>query len=147
VLSSIDYAHGEDDDELLFGRAGGTAQLCADLPCRTSISLTLMVMVHDELATILPFGFGAGFTAEIADGVSALIEYSALVNAAREFEFVDLPVYLVGYGLRIAPRASWTLDISLLRDLASDDEIATGGVTLFDLLGVPLLALTYRFLP
>jgi hypothetical protein len=146
ALSSIDYARS-DVDELLFGRAGGIAQFCIDLPCRSSVSLSAMVLVHDELATILPLGFGAGFTAEITDGLSALIEYSALVNAAREFEFVNLPVYLVGYGLRIAPRPSWTLEVTLLRDLASDEEIATGGVELFDLLGVPLLAFTYRFLP
>jgi hypothetical protein len=151
ALSSVDYANGngdgDGDDELLFGRAGTTAQLCVDLPCRTSVSLSALAILHDELATILPIGFGVGFTAEVSSGVSALIEYSALVNAAREFEFVDLPLYLVNYGLRITPRPSWALELTLLRDLDSDDEIQPGGVALFDLIGVPLLAITYRFVP
>lgn len=147
VTSSIDYARGEDDDELLFGRAGATVQLCFELACRTSLSLSAMVVAHDELDTILPMGLGAGFTAQLGEDLFALLEYSALINAAREFEFVDLPVYLVGYGLRIAPKPSWALDLTLLRSMESDGEVRAGDAGLFELLGVPFLAFTYRFLP
>jgi hypothetical protein len=147
VLSSIDYASGEDDGELLFGRAGITAQLCFELACRTSLSLSAMLVAHDELDTILPMGIGAGFTAQLGEDLVALLEYSALINAAREFEFIDLPVYLVGYGLRIAPRPSWALDLTFLRTMESDDEIRAGDASVFDLLGVPFLAFTYRFRP
>lgn len=147
LTSSIDYARGEDDGELLFGRAGGTAQFCFELACRTSLSLSAMVALHDELATILPLGLGAGFTAQLGDDLYALLEYSGLFNAAREFEFVDLPVYLVGYGLRIAPAPSWALDLTLLRSMESDDEVRAGDAGLFDLLGVPFVAFTYRWKP
>jgi hypothetical protein len=147
VLSSIDYASGDDDGELLFGRAGVTAQICFELACRTSLSLSAMLVAHDELDTILPMGVGAGFTAQLGEDLAALLEYSALINAAREFEFIDLPVYLVGYGLRIAPKRSWALDLTFLRSMESDDEIRSGDAGLFDLLGVPFLAFTYRFRP
>jgi hypothetical protein len=147
LTSSIDYAAGEDDEELLFGRAGGSVQLCFELACRTSLSLAVMVVAHDELDTLLPMGLGAGFTAQLGEDLFALLEYSALINAAREFEFVDLPVYLVGYGLRIAPRPSWALDLTMLRAMESDSEVRAGDANLFDLLGVPFLAFTYRFQP
>jgi hypothetical protein len=145
ALSSIDYARGDYDGELLFGRAGATAQLCFELACRTSLSLSAMLVVHDELDTILPMGFGSGFTAQVSEDLWALLEYSALINAAREFEFIDLPLYLVGYGLRIAPAPSWALDVSLLRELESDDELRVGDLGLFELLGIPFLAFTFRF--
>jgi hypothetical protein len=151
LTSSIDYSRGgdadEDNDELLFGRAGGSVQFCFELACRTSLSLAVMVVAHDELDTLLPMGLGAGFTAQLGEDLFALLEYSALINAAREFEFVDLPIYLVGYGLRIAPKPSWALDLTMLRAMESDDEVRAGDASLFDLLGVPFVAFTYRFLP
>ena len=60
-------ARGEDDGELLFGRAGGTraAVFRAGLP--TSLSLHAMLVAHDELDTILPIGLGAGFTAQVGE--------------------------------------------------------------------------------
>lgn len=147
ALSSIDYVRGGEDGELLLGRAGATAQICFDLACRNSLSLSATLVAHDELDTVLPLGLGAGFTAQIDDDLVALLEYTALVNAAREFEFIDLPLYLVGYGVRIAPHPSWSLDIAFLRELASNPEIRPDGITLFDLLGVPFVAFTYRFVP
>jgi hypothetical protein len=149
VLSSIDYASGGDDDgaAMVFGRVGATAQICFDLPCMTSLSLSGMLVLHDELDTVLPLGLGAGFVARIDDDISALVEYAALLNAAREFEFIDLPLYLVNYGVRIAPASSWALDVTMLREMASDDTIRVGPAGLFDLLGIPFIAFTYRCKP
>jgi len=144
LATSADYIAGDDDGELLFGRAGGTAQICFDLPCRSSLSLHAMAVLHDELATILPIGLGAGFTAQVTRALSLLIEYSALVNAAREFEFVDLPLYLVGYGLRLALRPSWSLELSFLRSMESDSELRVGAPDLFEVIGVPFVAFSYR---
>jgi hypothetical protein len=147
VLSSVDYARGANDGELLFGRAGATLQICFELACRTSLSLSAMLVAHDELDTILPVGVGAGFTVQMGEDLAGLLEYTTLLNASREFEFIDLPLYLVGYGFRIAPKPSWALDLSFLRPMKSDDQIRVGSASLFDLLGVPFVAFTYRFQP
>jgi hypothetical protein len=143
LLSGIDYVHGSGGG-FVFGRVGSTAQICFELPCRSSLSLHAMVVVHDEPDTLLPMGFGAGFTARVADGVSALLEYSMLINASRDLPLITLPIYLVGYGLRISTHPSWALDITLLRRMHSDDQIRTGSAGLFDLIGLPLVAFTYR---
>ncbi len=144
LASSADYLRGGDDGELLFGRAGGTAQICFELACQSSLSLHATAFLHAELATILPIGLGAAFSAQMTRVLSLLIEYSALVNAAREFEFIDLPLYLVGYGLRLSVRPSWSLELSFLRSVQSDSEIRIGPADLFEVVGVPFLAFTYR---
>ena len=141
--SSIDDIGGNGQSEI-FGRAGGTLQLCFELRCATSLSVAGTLVVFDEPNTVLPAGFGAGFTMRLNDDLSALLEYSALINAARDIGFVDLPAYLVGYGLRIAAHTSWALDIALLRRMQSDRAIRSGAVKVFDLLGTPFVAFTYR---
>lgn len=141
--SSIDSIGGNSQSEI-FGRAGGTLQLCFELRCGTSLSLAGTLIVFDEPNTVMPAGFGAGFTMRLGDDLSALLEYTALINAARDIGFVDLPVYLVAYGLRIAAHSNWALDIALMRRMQSDREIRTGTTKVFDLLGVPFVAFTYR---
>jgi hypothetical protein len=148
LLSGIDYVHGSGDGGgFIFGRVGATVQICFELACRSSLSLHAMIVVHDEPDTILPMGLGAGFIARVADGLSALLEYSMLINASRDLPLITLPVYLVGYGMRISTHPSWALDITLLRRMRSDDQIRTGGTTVFDLIGIPLIAFTYRGKP
>lgn len=144
LATSGDYIRGEEDGDLMFGRVGGTAQICFELACRDSLSLHAMALLHTELATILPIGLGAAFTAQMTRVLSVLIEYSALVNGAREFDFIDLPLYLVGYGLRLSIRPSWSLELSFLRSMQSDDEIRIGAADLFEVVGVPFLAFSYR---
>lgn len=147
LLSSIDYVRGQNAGGFIFGRLGGTAQICFELACRSSLSLHAMLVVHDEPDTVLPIGLGAGFTAYLSSHVSALLEYSVLINAARDLPLITLPIYLVGYGIRISTHPSWALDITFLRRMRSDEQIRTGGASVFDLLGVPLLAFTYRGKP
>jgi hypothetical protein len=152
ALSSIDYARAEVDDEdddaqahLVFGRVGATLQLCFELRCRSSLSLSATLVLHDQADIVLPVGAAAGLTAFVSDEVSLLLEYSGLLNASSDLEIIDLPVYLIAYGARFSGSSSWALDVALLRPLVSDDEIATAPPGLFDFLGLPLLAFTYRF--
>lgn len=150
VLSAIDYARAEseDDDEsldLVFGRVGGTLQVCFELRCRSSLNLAATVVLHDQSNIILPLGLSTGLTAFVSDEVSLLLEYSGLMNAARDLELVDLPVHVLAYGVRFSGNQHWSLDATLLRPLASDDEIRVASPSLFDFFGLPLLAFTYRF--
>lgn len=144
---------GEEDlDEgqprgFLLGRIGATAQICFELACRASLSLSGMLLAHDDADILLPLGLAAGFTARLGSAVSLLLEYGSLFNAARDLPFLELPAYAVAYGARIAAYRSWALDITLIRLIDSDDRIATGEPELFKFMGVPFFAFTYRFLP
>ena len=144
--TSIDYARGE-DEEIPFGRVGGTLQLCFDAPCRSSLSAAATVVAHDAPDTLLPLGVGLGVIAYLSDELSLLLEYAGLLDAAENLELIDLPVYLVSYGIRISGHASWALDLALARSLKSEDGLRTGKVGVFDLLGVPLVAFTFRCEP
>jgi hypothetical protein len=143
VQTSIDYARGQ-DEEIPFGRVGGTLQLCFDLPCRSSMSLAATVVAHDAPDTLLPLGVGLGFIAFLSHELSLLLEYAGLLDAAENLDLIDLPVYLVSYGIRISGSPTWSLDLALARPLRSDDGLRTGKVEVFDLLGVPLAAFTFR---
>jgi hypothetical protein len=139
----------EDDDDaidLLLGRAGGTAQLCFELACRSSFSLSLTLVAHDAADTVLPVGVAAGFTARVSEVLVLLLEYSTLLNASRELPVIDLPFYLLSYGMRLTSDPSWSLDLALMRVLEGDTDLRTGELKVFDLLGIPLLVFTYRFL-
>jgi len=144
LQSSIDYLKGNDSTPLLFGRVGAVGQICFELACRSSLSLAAMAVVHDEPDTILPVGLGAGFTARVSSDVSLLLEYSMLANAARDLPLISLPVYVAGYGVRISSHPSWALDVAFLRPMKGNTKIRVGSPTLFDLMGIPLLAFTYR---
>jgi len=141
--TSIDYARGE-DEEIPFGRVGGTLQLCFDLPCRSSMSAAATVVAHDAPDTLLPLGVGLGFIAFLSHELSLLLEYAGVLDAAETLELIDLPVYLVSYGIRISGSPSWSLDLAFARALRSDEGLRTGKVGVFDLLGVPLAAFTFR---
>ncbi|HMI91978.1 MAG TPA: hypothetical protein VK509_11470 [Polyangiales bacterium] len=140
--TSIDYARGE-DEELPFGRIGGTLQLCFDLPCRSSMSAAATVVAHDAPDTVLPLGVGLGFIAFLSHELSLLLEYAGVLDAT-ELELIDLPVYLVSYGIRISGSPTWSLDLAFARALRSEEGLRTGRVGVFDLLGAPLAAFTYR---
>lgn len=146
AIASLDYAAGE-DEVLPFGRATGVVQLCADAGCRSSLSLAATLIAHDAPDTILPLGLGAGFVASLSDSVDVLLEYSAMLNAGPELELIDLPIYLVAYGARFNFGSQWALDVTLLRPMQEDDGLRGADVELFQFLGVPFLAATFRFEP
>jgi hypothetical protein len=147
VLTSIDFVHTREGEDLLLGRIGASGQFCFELACRTSVTLHAMLIGQDEPDTLLPVGIGAGFIARVSSALSVLLEYDMLVNASRDLEFIDLPVFAVGYGARISTAPSWALDVALLRRMQSDASVRVTPPQLFDLLGVPLLAFTYRGVP
>jgi hypothetical protein len=137
----------EDDSGLVVGRVGGTAQLCFEIACRSSLSVSATLVAHDAADTILPVGLAAAFTARASDTVSFLLEYDTLLNATDNLPIVDLPVYGLGYGVRFTGRRSWALDLTMLRLMQSDSAIRSDAPRIFDLLGVPFIAFTYRFVP
>lgn len=143
ATASLDYATGE-DEELPFARATVIAQLCVDAGCRSSLSLAGSLFAHDAPDTILPLGLGAGFVARISDTIDVLLEYSALFNAGPELELIELPVYLAGYGARFNFGSQWALDVTLLRPMQEDPGLRNGDVELFQFLGLPFVALTFR---
>lgn len=144
--TSIDYARGE-GDEVPFGRVGGTLQLCFDQPCRSSMSAAVTVVVHDAPDTVLPLGTGLGFIAFLSHELSLLLEYAGLLDAAENLELIDLPVYLVSYGVRISGSPTWSLDLAFARALRSDEGLRTRGANVFELLGAPVAAFTFRCEP
>lgn len=146
VQSSIDYARGE-EEELPFGRAGGTMQLCFDSPCRSSMSAAATVIIHDAPDTLLPLGVGLGFIAFLSHELSLLVEYAGVLDATENLELIDLPVYVMSYGVRISGSVTWSLDLALGRPIRPDDGLRTGKPELFAFLGVPLIAFTFRTVP
>jgi hypothetical protein len=153
VLTAFDYARVKSDDEedveghrtLLFGRLGGTLQLCFELRCRTSLSLSTAAVAHAETDLLWPLVFGAGFVAHMSDEVTLLVEYSGMLNVGEDFGLIGLPIYLASWGVRLSGDPSWALDLALTRALESDDARRKGGPKFVDVLGVPLVAFTYRF--
>ena len=149
---SVDFILPDNDEDdadafdLLVGRAGGTAQLCFELACRSSMSMSLTLVAHDAADTILPIGFATGFTARASSVLTFLLEYSTLFNASRELPIIDLPFYLLAYGVRLTAADHWALDATMLRSLEADSELRTAGVNLFELLGVPFVVFSWRFL-
>ncbi|MGD8862763.1 MAG: hypothetical protein PVI30_22315 [Myxococcales bacterium] len=137
----------EDDSGLVVGRVGGTAQICFELACRSSLSLSATLVAHDAADTILPVGVAAAFTARASDTITFLLEYDALLNATDNLPILDLPVYGLAYGVRFTGSRSWALDLTLLRRMQSESAIRSDRPGLFDLLGVPFVAFTYRFVP
>jgi hypothetical protein len=111
------------------------------------MSLAATVVAHDAPDTVLPLGVGVGFIAFLSRELSLLLEYSGVLDAAETVELIDLPIYLVSYGVRISGCPSWALDLAFGRPLRSERGLRTGKVNLFEFIGVPLIAFTYRTEP
>ena len=88
--------------------------------------------------------FGAGLVVQGSSIMSVLLEYSALVNAADDIDLLPLPLHLVSYGLRFSWSRHWAVDLGLARSLSPERAIRTAPPGALDLLGLPVLALTYR---
>jgi hypothetical protein len=150
--TSLDYVTSEPDDledpdaenDFLLGRADGMLQLCFDAACRSSLSSAITAAAPAQNELIFPIAFGAGLTIQGTKLVSVLLEYGAIVNAADDFELLPLPLHVVSYGVRFTWSRHWALDVGLARSLNPQRQIRTTPPELFDILGVPLLALTYR---
>lgn len=150
--TSLDYLTSDPDDlddpsaenDFLLGRADGVVQLCFDAPCRSSLSGALTVAAPAQNELIFPIAFGTGLVVQGTSIMSVLLEYSALVNAADDIDLLPLPLHLVSYGVRFAWSRHWAFDVGLARSLNPQRAIRTTPPEVFDILGLPLLALTYR---
>lgn len=155
ALTSMAWASaraGDDPDadasgrrQLVFGRVGGTLQLCFELRCRTSLSLSATVFAHAETDLLWPIGTGAGFTARLNDDLSLLVEATGIFNASKDFGVIPLPLFVLGYALRIDAHPAWALDLGFARPMQSDSARRVGGPDIVDVLGIPVYAFTYRF--
>lgn len=155
VLTSMAWVSarsGDDPDadasgrrQMVFGRVGATLQLCFELRCRTSLSVSSTVFAHAETDLLWPIGMGAGFTARLNDTFSLLIETTGIFNASKDFGVIPLPLFVLGYALRINSSRHWALDLGFVRPMQSDDARRVGGPDILDVLGVPVYAFTYRF--
>jgi hypothetical protein len=146
-LRSPEESSDAQNDDFLGARFGAVGQLCITAGCRSSLSVAATVLTHAQTSLLLPVGFGTGAIVYVSDEISALFELSALLNAAEDFGLLRLPLALAGYGLRITPAPSWAVDLGLLRSLREERELRTDAPGLFDLLGTPFLALTWRLRP
>jgi hypothetical protein len=150
VGASVDYLFFDDvdegeDEDLLIVRPDAVLQLCFERLCRSSLSIAGSAVMHAQTELLLPIMAGAGVTLYVVPALSFLLEYSAMFNAADDLDLVALPLHQVSYGVRVSWTRSWALDVGLLRVLNPERDIVTKQPQLFDLLGVPLLAISYRF--
>jgi hypothetical protein len=77
--------------------------------------------------------------------VPLLLEYGAILNAADDIDLLPLPLHVVSYGMRLTWSPNWALDLGFVRSLNPQRSVRTSAPGVFDVLGVPLFALTYRF--
>jgi len=151
--TSLDYfaADPEDQDDpaaesdFLLARADGALQLCFDAACRSSVSGAITAAAPAQSELVFPIAFGAGVTVQGSSLVTVLVEYGALVNAADDFDLLPLPLHLVSYGVRLTWSPRWALDLGFMRSLGPQRAVRTTAPGLFDVVGLPLFALTYRF--
>jgi hypothetical protein len=155
ALTSMAWASARADEDpdadadgrrqIVFGRAGGVLQVCFELRCRTSLSLSATAFAHAETDLLWPIAAGAGFTARLNDDLALLIEYTGIFNASRDFGVIPLPAVVLGYAFRIEAHRSWALDLGFARTLESDGARRVGGPDLVNVFGIPVYAFTYRF--
>jgi len=151
--TSLDYffADPEDQDDpaaesdFLLGRADAVVQLCFEEACRSSLSSAATVAAPAQNELIFPVAIGAGVTIQGSALVSLLLEYGAILNAADDFDLLPLPLHLVSYGMRLTWSRQWALDLGFARSLSPQRSVRTTPPGLFDVLGLPLFALSYRF--
>ena len=144
LLSAIDLLVA-DDENLALGRVGGTVQWCFEVVCHSSLSVSLMAVLHDEPDLLFPLGAAAGLVVRVSDVASVLLEYSGLFNAAGDIAIVSFPQFLVSYGVRLSGSPHWSLDLALMRRMETLKRSDLPEQELFALLGLPLVAFTYRF--
>lgn len=142
ALAAMTYLHGG-KQELLAARAGGALQLCFEPACRSSATLSSFVGLSDLPDVLLPVAVAMGIVARVTDEIHLLAEYSTLFNANKRIQFIDQSLFILSYGLRLTGNAHWALDTCFMRSMESTGDHTTA--PFFRILGIPLLAFTYRF--
>lgn len=146
ALTSIDMIGGGDSEQsLLFGRVGATVQWCLGEHCESSINVSAMAVVIDKADLVFPFGGAVGFIGHLDGSMKVLLEYGTLTSLSDGLPIGDvLPFIYAGYGIRFA-YPNWAFDVTFIRSIDhGESESNATRPDLFDLLGLPLLSLTYR---
>jgi len=146
ALTSIDMIGGGDSEQsLLFGRVGATVQWCLGEHCESSINVSAMAVVIDKADLVFPFGGAVGFIGHLDGSMKLLLEYGTLTSLSDGLPIGDvLPFVYAGYGIRFA-YPNWAFDVTFIRSIDhGESESNATRPDLFDLLGLPLLCLTYR---
>lgn len=152
LATSLDYLTSDPDElddpaaehDFLLGRADAMLQLCFDARCRSSLSSAVTVAASAQNELVFPVALGTGVTIQGSPLLTLLLEYGAIVNAADDVDLLPLPLHVVSYGVRFTWSRSWALDVALARALNPQRAVRTTEPELFDVLGVPLIALSYR---
>jgi hypothetical protein len=126
---------GRPEQNLLGARAGGVAQICFELACRSSVSLGGNVLFSNRTSEVVPFLFSAGLVVYLSPLVKLLAEpsWSAVLGHGA----LDGPRgFLFGYGVRLSQH-DWGVDLGFVKPFDPNDEgpIAPG---------YPFVAATWR---
>lgn len=122
---------GMEEGQMFLGRIGGALQLCADDPCRSSVTMAGTTAFVGPVTVLLG---GVGLTWNVARWATLLLEVETLTPIGREAGKAHGIAVMPGFRF---PYRSWALDLSLGRILDPRNEIPV----------LPFVAFTYRVLP
>ncbi|MCC6213705.1 MAG: hypothetical protein IT376_02470 [Polyangiaceae bacterium] len=122
---------GLEEGHMFLGRLGGAVQLCADVPCRSSVTMAGTTAFVGPVTVLLG---GVGLTWNVARWATLLLEVETLTPIGREAGQAHGIAVMPGFRF---PYRSWALDVSLGRILDPRDTIPV----------LPFVAFTYRVLP
>lgn len=144
VGAAIDYA-GVDGLNFGFGRASSVLQWCFRAHCLSSLSAGGTIILHNAPGVALPYGISLGLTTYLSDTTTLLLEYTSLMNATEDLFFIDFPIFLVSYGVRVRANPNWALDVAMVQSLSSSPPSIGRDRAIFEVLGFPFVAYTYRW--
>ncbi len=131
VIASATGAAGLEQGNMFLGRGGGVVQLCFDDACRGSFSLGSTLLLAGPVSLVAS---GAGAIVPVAHWLHLLLEADSLLPLGRDAG----PYNGVALGAAARfPFRSWALDLGVLRGLDTTSSTAT----------IPVLAVTYRYVP
>ena len=129
VIGSATGIVGIEEGQVFLGRVGGTAQLCFDDGCGSSLSFAQTLIFAGPI--FLAVG-GAGGIFELTDWLSFIGEGGVVLPIGRDGGQVNGAMANLGFRL---PYKNWSLDLAAAVPAESDIAL------------LPFIAFTYRFLP
>lgn len=123
---------GFEQGEAMLGRVGGVTQLCFDVQCRSSASMSGNLALGGPA---LIFGNGIGTILRTSDLAAFLFEVQSLIPIGRAA--ADVHGIAGAGGIRFSGR-SWAVDLALEVPLDRRGNLPPA---------LPFVAATYRFLP
>jgi hypothetical protein len=134
AIGSVSGIFGEiDQGNLVLGRVGAVAQLCADEACESSASISSNVLLAGPATFMLA---GAGGIWRVANWAALLLEVDTFVPLGNQIAQYSGVAVVPGFRF---PYKNWALDLAVARALDTKDPP--------DPAVIPWIAFTYRFLP